>query len=482
MRIAVLIADDLYVRSFVTSGALAELAGEHELVWLGSDTLAAIDDVRSQRGYHGTVRNDPRRVDLYDRFRHLRMAVNRRRSSSMAIRVRDMRRRDRWLALALALPGVRSVKEAFDMRRLGPNDELRGVLRDIDPDLVVAPTAGTDALVLDLVREARNLGIPSLVLVNGWDNVSSKMAFPCLPDFIAVWGPQSAEHAVRIHGFEPSRVFPIGVPTFQGYFEFDRTRTPTPYPFEYVLFAGCAVAFDERSALKELDDALTAAEIDDVRIVYRPHPWRHPRLRDDFVREADFRHVVIDAQVRDAYQAAAGEYVGTDEFLPALDYYPGLVGHARLVVCPLSTMVVEAALLDRPVLLLAYDDEVHPLPPSVIARFAHFEGVDAVDGFRRADRLEDLGPQLLGMLRAPADGAIRDRIRRWLTFDERTYSERRAALRSALTARQDLASACGEEFICHWRRPLAIPAGRAMRDFPAGAQVWRRGWSDSVTP
>ncbi len=428
MRIAVLIADDLYVRSFVTSGALAELATEHELVWLGSDTLAGIDEIRRQTGFRGTVHNDPRRSDLYDRFRHLRMAVNRRRSSSMAIRVRDMPARDRRVAQVLALPGIRSLKAAIDLRRLGPNHELRDLLRAIEPDLVIAPTAGTDALVLDLAREARALKIPSLVLVNGWDNVSSKMAFPTLPDYIAVWGPQSAEHAVLIHGFPPSRVFPIGVPTFQGYFDFDSEHTPAPYPFPYVLFAGCAVAFDERSALQELDEALTAADIDALRIVYRPHPWRHPRLRDDFVREGDFRHVTIDAQVRDQYQAAAGEYVGTDEFLPALDYYPGLVGHARLVICPLSTMVVEAAILDRPVLLLAYDDEVHALPPSVIAQFAHFEGVDEVSGFSRVDHVEDLGSRFVEMLRAPGGVAIREQIQRWLYFDDLTYGERLAGL------------------------------------------------------
>ena len=436
LRIVVLVADDLYVRSFVTSGAFDDLAAEHDLIWVANERLTNLEAVQAKPGFVGTVPADPRRMRAHLWICELFKMVNRRRSRSMRIRVDSMSRRSWIKGRIAALPGVRHVLVAYLLRRMGRNAALRKTVETCAPDLVVAPTAGNDLLVHDLVREARSLGIPSLLLVNGWDNLASKATFTTRPDFIGVWGEQSVEHAVRIHRFAPDQVFPLGVPTFQRYFEFDPALSASPYPFRYVLFAGCAVPFDERTALRAMDDALVAHGIEDVRVVYRPHPWRVPRAVDDSVREEDFRYLTIDAQVRQSYVGATGP-VGPEEFLPELGYYPGLIGNAEFVVCPLSTMVVEAAILERRVLVLAYDDHVHDLPPSVIAQFEHFDGIDTIDGFERVDRLEDLGAMFITMLDGAQAVSLRGQIRPWLYYDDATYGQRLAAL----VARLPVASA-----------------------------------------
>jgi len=430
MRIAVVIAADLYIRSFVTTGALDELAAEHELAWLAGPGLTQVDEIRSRPGFAGILTADERRQRVYDWIRPILMMVNRSRSSSMAIKIGSMARSDWIKTWVQALPGVRQLLIRRRLRGIGPNREVREALERLRPDLVIAPTAGTDALVSDVIREAAALDVPSLALINGWDNVSSKMTFATPPDFMGVWGDQSVDQAVRIHGLSRDHVAALGVPTFERYFSFDPEQTASPYPWRYVLFAGCAIAFDERTALRALDDALTAQGEEDVKIVYRPHPWRHVRKTDDMVREEDFRHVVIDRQVRAQYHAAAGrdEPVGPDEFLPSLDYYPALVGHAEFVVCPLSTMVVESAILERRVLVLTYDDLVHDLPPNVIARFAHFQGIEDIDGFQTVDRLEALGPSFVAMFERPAGRSLREQIKPWLFHDERSYGTRLRAL------------------------------------------------------
>jgi hypothetical protein len=234
-----------------------------------------------------------------------------------------------------------------------------------------------------------------------------------------------------------SRVYPLGVPTFERYFSFDPAATAPPYPFPYVLFAGCALPFDVRAALQTLDDTLTQAGEQELRIVYRPHPWRQPRNVDDSVNEHDFSHVTIDHQVREEYLAAIGRSRPADagEFLPALDYYPALVGHARFVICPLSTMTLESAILGRPVLVLAYDDGIHDIPPNVVARFDHFEGLDRIEGFEPVHRLEELGPTFRRMLMGDARPSVRAQIRPWLHFDGMTYAERLERLVARLATR-----------------------------------------------
>lgn len=409
MRILVLISSDLYVRSFVRSGAFDELAASHELLWVSQEGLTSEPEIADRQGFVGTISIEPERTTTYDLLRVIYMTRHRDRARSMAIRLADMPPLGRLKVGLLSLPGVSSVVRAWARRRLGPNRDLQRVLKETAPDLVIAPTAGTDPAVHDLVDEAAALEIPSLLLFNGWDNLSSKTWFTRLPDFIGVWGDQSVDHAVTIHGFDRTRVCPLGVPTFRQHFELAGTEMASPYPFRYVLFAGCALPFDERTALAALDDALERSHTDDIRIVYRPHPWRLPRVVDDAVQEDEFRHLTIDAQVRAQYLSAIerSRAIGPDEFLPQLDYYPALLSNAELVVCPLSTMVVESAILERPVLVIAYDDGAHPLSPSVVAESDHFEGIDEIDGFEVVHRLEELGPTLTTMLERPRGGSAK---------------------------------------------------------------------------
>src|SRR5205814_10096743 len=104
------------------------------------------------------------------------------------------------------LARVRGPVQRWYLVRAGRDGRLHELMRELRPDVVIAPSGGIDHFVTDAIRGARDLGIPSVVIAHNWDNLSSKGAFPVKPDHLAVWGPQSVEHAVRIHGFDPASV------------------------------------------------------------------------------------------------------------------------------------------------------------------------------------------------------------------------------------------------------------------------------------
>ena len=146
-----------------------------------------------------------------------------------------------------ALPGLRQLF-VRRLRLTGLNRELHELIEALRPDLVIAPSGGIDPLVIDAVRSARRLGIPSLVLVHNWDNLSSKGAFAVRPDYLG--GVGRAERRAR--GADPrlrrasasaarrARVRRL-LPPQPG-------LDDPPFPFRYALFAGCYAPFDERDA------------------------------------------------------------------------------------------------------------------------------------------------------------------------------------------------------------------------------------------
>jgi hypothetical protein len=462
MRKLILITNDLYVRSFIQTDAFS-LVDDEETFYAASENVVQRSELEALPNYVGAIPDPADRQTTYAWIRAVLQAHHRFRSRTQQIKIAQTPARQRRRLKLQALPVVRGVLIKRWLRKIGVNRELHALMQDLRPDVVICPSSGTDGMVVDAIRSARELGVASLVLVNGWDNLASKTGFSARPDYLGVWGEQSVDHAVRLHEMPRERVFPLGVPTFRHHFAFDEAKSPSPYPFPYVLFAGCSLAFDELTALHRLDDVVERLGTPGLKTVYRPHPWRVKRECPDMFREEDFRGVVLDGQIADAYMHAHGldRTAKPRDFLPELEYYPSLLGHAELIVCPLSTMIVEAAIVERPVVVLAYDDGIHEVPPNLVAEFDHFEGMDRIEGFeivRDAAETEAAVRAIHGRATWPS---LREQVRGWLYYDERGYEERLRDLVDRIE-RDRGPQAAG---------PGAAPVGAAQRDAVEQAPV-----------
>lgn len=464
MRKLIVIARTKHVRTLIESGALDEI-DDHETYWVASKRWVTDKSVLERKpGYLGAVDVSQRRLRVHERIRKLLLFWLSRGSRVMRIETETSDAEERRRLRLESLPLVRQLVLHRLLRRLGLNKQLHRIVEETRPDIVIAPSAGVEELALDAVQSARELGIPSLMLIPDWDSLS-KGSFGIKADYLGVWGDQCVEQAQRIHGIPKRSVTALGAPWLDPYFNMEPGSTRSHFPFPYALFAGCLKPFDERTALEALDRVIEERGLD-LKIVYRPHPARAPRKVSDFVDESDFHHVVIDPEVREAYPASFGDRLtrgaagGGKKPLPALDYHPALLEHARFVVCPLSATMVEVAIFERRVIGVAYDDGIHGNSPDVMVEAAYFEGVDSIEGFEMARTPDEL-PRLFAKL-ATSDPApprlLREQIGWWLHHDERPYARRVA----------DLVDRIGEERgLPRGPSPAPRPPARAARDSSA---------------
>jgi hypothetical protein len=428
MRKLIVIAEDQYVRNLVVAGAFDRITDDDTYYVSGKLSDAAPIEARGH--YLGAIDGPAERRAEYIRLRRLLLASYRFRSRTQRIKLRFQPPVQRWILKLSSLPGPRHLLVRRRLRRTGLNRDLHPLMEELKPDLVIAPSGGTDNLVIDAIRSAKALGITSLVLVYNWDNLSSKGTFPVEPDYLGVVGPQSVKHAESIHRIPAERVRVLGGPYIDHYFHRDESPAPSPFSFRYVLFAGCYMPFDELTPLERLEKAVEEHQLD-LKIVYRPHPQRRRRKRPDFVDEGRFKHIVLDPQVRELYHRSFEQ--GEDSRrrsapLPALDYYPALLENVEFVICPLSTMVLESAIFERRVIVIAYHDGIHKDSPGVIVDYDHFQGMDHIEGFDMCTREEDLVPLFLRLAHdpRPSGRSLRGQIGQWVFHDQRPYNERLA--------------------------------------------------------
>ena len=88
------------------------------------------------------------------------------------------------------------------------------------PDLVLlSPLNMRFSQETDYLKAAKRLGIPTMLYVLTWDNLSTKGLIQIMPDTVCLWNELQHRDAVNIHNVPPERIKITGAPFFDPWFE-----------------------------------------------------------------------------------------------------------------------------------------------------------------------------------------------------------------------------------------------------------------------
>lgn len=412
------VSDHLYVRNYLQTGALSKIQLEHELKLVAREHLSETPELTENNRLIGFYSIDRKMEKKHQLLFDLFMWKNRRKSKTFRYRwmrnsgwdmvasssglARKMRALYSWLRegtrhpVGLLVPLLGSsalfwLSSRALLRSLSTNQELQSLVESEKFDLIIFPSSAADSTSVELTRIGQKQNIPTLCLIDNWDNLSSKTVFWEKPNHLVVWGKQTQQQALQIHGFDASQVHPIGTPRFDAYFAAREVHEGSTPKTRYILFVGAAMPFDEIAALHSLERALEEQRgpLADVPVVYRPHPWQQKRLVPSTFHPDSFTRTVLDPQIAQAQASGVELTARNSRFQPNLDYYPGLLRGSCLIVGPLTTMLLEGALSLKPVVGLAYPDGVHP--NTTRRYFSHFDGIERIPGFTICAESTELG-------------------------------------------------------------------------------------------
>ena len=276
-----------------------------------------------------------------------------------------------WIPSALAILVLRTFASARNFlvryqNRFLPRPSLYADLFAAhQPDLVIASTAGW-RLDRYLLREATRHGIPTMAAIVGWDNPSSYAIRGAPMDYTTCWSQLQKDELVYGSDWDPERVHIGGIPSYDGYFRkqwqlpkddyfklhnLDPNRKLISYACSFVHFAP---NYPNVEALAKLvsSDALAAPS----QLLVRLHPshfQEKPRIFAEereriFALEKEYPHVHVVQPV--ALGGSLGYYGGED-----MDEKSSMMAHSDVLVTVYSTMVVETAVHDTPIVAAVID-------------------------------------------------------------------------------------------------------------------------------
>jgi hypothetical protein len=187
------------------------------------------------------------------------------------------------LSRSLQLPSDVTERLAASFRALEHElpleDELVRAAAAIGADAVLVLTrCEPGGAETDVIKVARRLELPSIMLLCSWDNLTSKASLIEHPDRLLVWNEDQAREARDLHGVPPERLWVIGASNFDRFFD-ELAATPVAPQGETrrLLYLGsstkvvpreAAVVEDWIAALRGSGDQLLV----EAEVLVRPHP------------------------------------------------------------------------------------------------------------------------------------------------------------------------------------------------------------------
>ena len=263
------------------------------------------------------------------------------------------------------------------------NKSLEKHIENIKFSIIIHPTSAYSPISNDIARISKKNNIPSIFIVDNWDNLSSKSILFFKPTALAVWGQQSREHAIEIQNFDKNNTHLIGTARIDHYYQYINKKTSSHFNFKYILFLGTAIKFDEESALISLSNILKKnINLKDYKIIYRPHPWRQS---NEIIKYDYLDNIIIDPQIKEAYLSL------DDSFQPDLNYYPSLIKNAELILGGLTSMMIESMVFYKKYIALVFDDNKNITSQNhALRNYTHFKGIENIESLIFCKNLSNL--------------------------------------------------------------------------------------------
>jgi hypothetical protein len=304
------------------------------------------------------------------------------------------------------------------------------------PDVVV--TTGPFQYEQPAVASAaKTLGIPVMSLIPSWDNLSTKGRMVFKYDGYMVWSERSRE---ELHYFYPASkdvpVYVVGASQFDVFYQDRFRRSRQEFAASLGLRADLPIVVyavgspnflpGEKVGAIDMAERVDRGELGDVQLVVRPHP-----IHDNAEMVEAFRKFSSRIVLQHTAEAGTPLVARSQSETQIVDWVNTFY-HADVVVNLASTVTVDAAIFDRPVVNIDYDPQPGQADQQLIREvnheWTHFKPIAESGGVWLVNNPRETVEAIKGYLRNPAEHRAG---RRWITEYVCGYVDGRSGERMA---------------------------------------------------
>ncbi len=286
------------------------------------------------------------------------------------------------------------------------SDEIKNIYNEINPDIIFTPSLIDTDFDVPIAVEARRLGIHVVGMVRSWDNLNNHGLLAFVPDRFIVqnaWLKGSAEKFQAIpKGFIKDVV---GLPHYDLYKDTSRyiksreeffTQYGLDLNKKLILLGGSDFYYTEDVLPKVINKLIESKQITEpVQVIFRPHPVSLFNIKEYKLNE--LKHIALDPTFVDT---------GTAKFSNE-EKFVNLMTHSDIIINIASTLSIDGAVFDTPVICINFDDSARKLSRwesvhRLYDTFDHYEQLVKTGGVRTPQSHQELAKDINDYLKDPS--------------------------------------------------------------------------------
>ncbi|KKT62552.1 MAG: hypothetical protein UX24_C0001G0021 [Candidatus Giovannonibacteria bacterium GW2011_GWB1_45_9b] len=296
---------------------------------------------------------------------------------------------------------TRPIIHFLDDKFVALDNNIVNLLKKYNPDLVLVPDIvfPPDREVL---RAAKRLGFYTVGMIRSWDNLTSKGVIQILPDKLIVLTTIMKNEAIKYAGMPEKDMIITGVPPYDIFFEkrpvtreeflkslgipSDRKIILTA-PFIYAHTGSAEIIIKE--LVRAIDDGRLPPN-SHLLIRYRPAT---PEIAQDQLPKSS--HITVTSPCEQFFKVNNLQSPTEDwEFSSKdIELLLNSLAYSDVVVNYISTLSIDAAVFDKPVINIRFEADKTTAPEEHIdlfAKFAHYKSIEDSGGVKMVWDMNEL--------------------------------------------------------------------------------------------
>ncbi len=281
------------------------------------------------------------------------------RDKEQMFRVRALKAPARFLAMCRAEKILENKLEKL-LLSYPRSDEAERRLKEMQPSVIVS----TGAFQFEqpaIFAAAKKLGIPTLAYIPSWDNVTTKNRMVFNYDGYLVWSEQIKKELHEIYPLTRQKpIYVVGAPQydvfrqekfFQTREDFCREQNLQPDTPIIVYAIGSPNFLKEHHGAVEIAERISRGELGRVQMLVRPHP-----IHDNAELHSIFDKYAPNVRLQQTHNAGKSLVEKSQDERQIIEWI-NTFRHAAVVVNLSSTVTIDAAIFDVPVVNLDFDPQ-----------------------------------------------------------------------------------------------------------------------------
>ena len=266
-----------------------------------------------------------------------------------------------YIQLIKTFPIIHEIWSFFYQKKIGKNIELENFIIKENPKLIIHPTVLNGIYVDDLIQIGKKLQIPTLYLMNSWDNTRVKNFSLKKPDHLFVWGEESKSEAKKFLSMSDQSLTISGPAFYHGQNKVDdkmisnfREKFQIDSETFFLCYGGSSKGLNEIKHLEKIEQLINNSK-EKIKVLYRPHPWKDFNKNEELFDQKNFKHIFLDPFSEANYLSIfKKKNMQIEQVSP--ENTSLILKSVDAVISPLSTILIDAAALGTPSASYNYDD------------------------------------------------------------------------------------------------------------------------------